>query len=150
MNYPATHLVIVSYNKLLCINHFHPPYWPSCQWKPNFKQRFHQIHSVHIELQFHHGFTSTLRPKLWNLVKNAWVLKNWPRLGDIPQLYPLHEFSQFLSTLLKSASLHEFTQVWGMWCTSSPPLPLMDLHTLYAFFIRTQLKKIECAPTLGP
>ena len=36
---------------ILSINHFQPSSRPSCQWKPNFKQRFHQIHSVHIVLQ---------------------------------------------------------------------------------------------------
>ena len=48
--------------------------------------------------------------------------------------------------LLEPACLHEFTQVWGMWCTSSPPPLLTDLHTFYAFFIRTQFKKIGCVP----
>ena len=46
------------------------------------------------------------------------------------------------TTLLKPASLHEFTQV----CTSSPPPLFTDLHTFYAFFIRTQFKIIGCAP----
>ena len=49
--YPARHLVKLSYNKLHCISHFQPPFPPSCQWKPNFKQRFHQIHSIHSVLQ---------------------------------------------------------------------------------------------------
>ena len=41
--------------------------------------------------------TSTLRPKLWNLVKNAWVLENLPRFrGSTPNPTPLHEFAQFL------------------------------------------------------
>ena len=69
-DYPATHPVILSYNNLPCINHFQPPSRPLCPWKPNFKQRFHQIHSVHIVLQFNYGFTSTLRPKLWNPVSS--------------------------------------------------------------------------------
>ena len=40
----------LSYNKLPCINLFQPPPRPSCHWKPNFKQKFHQLHSVHIIL----------------------------------------------------------------------------------------------------
>ena len=55
-----------------------------------------------------------------------------------------------LPTLLKPASLREFTQVWGLWCTSTLPLLLTDLHTFYAFFIRTQFKKIGCAPPHPP
>ena len=49
--------------------------------------------------RFNHGFTSTLRPILWNqyLVKNAWVLENWPRFtGCTPNPTSLHEFAQFL------------------------------------------------------
>ena len=84
---PAIHPVILLYNKLPNINHFQPPSRPSCQWKPNFKQRFHQIHSVHIVLQLvcHDLVTGLL--VLWgqtygiqSLVKNAsWVLENWLR-----------------------------------------------------------------------
>ena len=44
-DYPATRSVILLYNKLPCINHFQPPS------RPNSKQRFHQIHSVHSVLQ---------------------------------------------------------------------------------------------------
>ena len=117
---PATHPVILSYNKLHCTNHFQPPSRPSCQWKPNFKQRFHQIHSVHIVLQLirHDLITGLL--VLWGqiygiqyLVKNAWVLENWPLFrGCTHNRTPLHEIVQFLGcdpfppptpTLLKSA-----------------------------------------------
>ena len=83
-----------------------------------------------------------------DLVKNACVLENWPRFrGCTPKPTLLHEFTQFLvvtppplttTTLLKPASLHEFTQVCGMWCTSSPPPLFTDLHTFYAL--------IGCAP----
>ena len=52
--------------------------------------------------------------------------------------------------LLKPASLHEFTQVWGMWCTSSPPPLFTALHTFYAFFIRTQFKKKGYPPPPPP
>ena len=52
MDYPATHPVILLYNKLLCINHFQPLSRPSS----NFKQKFHQIHSVHNVFQLvRHG-----------------------------------------------------------------------------------------------
>ena len=148
---PATHPVILLYNKLPCTNHFQPPSRPSCQWKPNFKQMFHQIRSVHIVLQLvrHDLITGLL--VLWGqiygiqyLVKNAGVLENWPMFkGCTSSRTPLHEFAQFLGCeplhyLLKSASLHEFTQVWVMWCTSSAPPLFTDLHAFYAFFIRTQ------------
>ena len=150
---PATHPDILSYNKFPCISHFQPPSRPSCQWKPNFKQRFHQKHSVHIVLQLvrHDLITGLL--VLWGqnygiqyLLKNAWVLENWPRFrGCTPNPTHLHEFAQFLGcaphpppTLLKTASLHEFTQEWGMWSTSSSPPLFTDLHTFYAFFIRIQ------------
>ena len=58
-----------------------------------------------------------------------------------------------LPALLKPASLHGFTQVWGMWCTSSPPPLLMDLYTFYVFLIRIQFKKkvdMTHHPSLGP
>ena len=95
-------------------------------------------------------------------MKNTWVLENWPRFkGCTLNTTPLHEFAQFLGceplhprpTLVKPASLHEFTQLWGMFCTSSSPPLFTDLHTVYTFFIRTQFKKkIICDPphpTLG-
>ena len=50
------------------------------------------MHSVHIVLQFNHGFTSTLRPKLWNLVpseKTHGFKKICPGLGDAPPTLPL-------------------------------------------------------------
>ena len=52
--------------------------------------------------------------------------------------------------LLKPASLREFTQVWGMWCTSTTPLLLTDLHTFNAFFIRTRLKNLDVPPPPHP
>ena len=104
MEYSA-HPVIQSYNKLPCVNHFQPPSRPSCQWKPNFKQRFHQIHSVHIVLRLvrHDLITGLL--VLWSqnygiqyLVKNAWILENWPSFrGCTPKPSPLHEFAQFVA-----------------------------------------------------
>ena len=104
MDYPATHSVILSYNKLPYINHFQPPSRPSYQWKPNFKQSFHQIHSVHIVLQLvrHDLITGLLVLRGQNygiqyLVKNAVVLENWTRFrGCTPNPTPLHEFAQFL------------------------------------------------------
>ena len=75
---PATHPVILSYNKPPCINHFQPPSRPSCQWKPNFKQRFHgSIKYTRFTLYtvgtpwFNHGFTSTFKLKLWNPVSSG-------------------------------------------------------------------------------
>ena len=164
MDYPATHPVILPYNKLHCINHFQPPSRPSCQWKPKFKQRFHQIHSVHIVLQLVRYDLITGLQVLWGqnygiqyLEKNAWVLENWPRFrGWHPQPYPSAWICPVLRlwsptpTLLKPASMHEFTQVWGMWCTSSPPPLLTELHTFYAFIIGSQLKIIGCASPPPP
>ena len=45
------------------------------------------------------GFTSTLRPKLWNPVSSEKRMgfKNWPRFrGCTPNPTPLHAFAQFL------------------------------------------------------
>ena len=85
------HPVIMPYNKLSCINHFQPPSRPSCQWKPNFKQRFHQIHSVNNVLQLVRHDLLVLWGQNYGiqyLEKNAWVLKLGPDLGDAPQPYP--------------------------------------------------------------
>ena len=92
--YPATHPVILLYNKLPCINHFQPPSRPLCQRKPNFKQRFHQIHLVHIVLQLVSHDLITGLQVLWGQnygiqypVKNTWDLENWPRFrGCTPTL----------------------------------------------------------------
>ena len=91
---PATHPVILSYIKLPCINHCQPPSRPSCQWKPNFKQRLHQIHSVHIVLQLvrHYLITGLLvlcgqNYGIQYQAKNSWVLNIGPGLGDAPQPY---------------------------------------------------------------
>ena len=156
MDYPATHPVILSYNKLPCINHFQPPSRPSCQWKPNFKQRFHQIHSVHIVLQLaRHDLitgTSTLRPKLWNPVssENAWVLENWPRFRGCPSNPPpLHEFAQFLGCEPPAPHTHThpaktclsawiFPGMRHVMHFLTTPTLLTNLQTFYAFFIRTQ------------
>ena len=77
-DYPVTHPVILSYNKLPCINHFQPPSRPSCKWKPSFKHRFHQIYPVHIRITVGNvvrhdlstGLLIILRLKLWNPVSS--------------------------------------------------------------------------------
>ena len=154
---PAAHPVILSYNKLPCINPFQPPSRPSCQWKPNFKQRFHQIHSVHIVLQLvrHDLITGLL--VLWGqnygiqyLVKNAWVLENRHMFtGCTPNPTPLHEFAQFLDcdppprpNPVKTCIYPVIGYVMHFLI---PPL-FTDLHTFYAFFIRTQFLKNGRAP----
>ena len=160
---PATHPVILLYNKLPCINHFQPPSRPSCQWKPNFKQRFYKIHSIHTVLQLVRQDLITGLLVLWGqiygiqcLVKNAWDLQNWPRFRECnPNPTPLHEYAKFLgcdptplpppTTLIKPASLHEFTQVWDMWCTSSPTPLFMDRHTVYEFLLGPTFEKNGCA-----
>ena len=89
MDYPATHPVILSYNKLPCINHFQPPSRPSCQGKPNFKQRFHQLQLVRHDLIT--GLLVLWGQNYWiqYLVKNAWVLENWPRFRGCTPTLPL-------------------------------------------------------------
>ena len=92
MDYPA-HPVILSYNKLPCINRFQSPSRLSCQWKPDFKQRFHQIHSVYIVLRLvrHDLMTVLLVPWSQNDgIQYLVILENWPNHT------PLHEFVQFL------------------------------------------------------
>ena len=155
MDYPATHPVILQFNKLPCINHFEPPSRQSCQWKPFFLDS----HCITVGtpwlitgLLVHWGQNHGIQ----YLVKNSWGLENWPRLRGCPPMLPL--CMNFLGCdtphpLLKPASLHELTQVWGMWCTSSLPSLLTDLHTFYAFFIMIQFKKNwVCTPhsPLGP
>ena len=159
MDYPATHPVILSYNKLPCINHFQPPSRPLCQWKPNFKQRFDQIHSVHIVLQFNHVFTSTLRPTLWNPVsseKSRGFRKFAQVKGMHCQPYPSAWFYPVLRlwntpspTLLKPASLHEFTQVLGNVMHFLTPTPAGPAYLLFS--LGPSLKNIGVShPPLGP
>ena len=68
--------------------------------------------------------------------------------------YPtsLHEFAHFLGCETPSPpnSMHEFTQIWGIWCTSSPPACLQTFIPFTHFALGPSLKKMGApSPTSG-
>ena len=153
---PATHQVILLYNKLPCFNHFQPPSRPSCHWKLNFKPRFHQKHSVHIVLEWVRHDLNTGLLVLWGqnygiqyLVKRTLGFKKiCPGLEDAtPNPTPLHEFPQFLGCDPPPSSHPAKTCLFawiypGMGYVMhflTPPL-FTDLHNFYAVFFRTKFK----------
>ena len=142
MDYPATHPVILSYNKLPCINLFQPPSRPSCQWKPNFKQRFHQIHSVHIVLPLvrHDLITGLIvlwGPKLWNpvssekrIIQLSFLWCAVPYIGTTENGIR-HEWNHDTRSLTSTSCFHFHWFLWGiakLWCflKIGAPLSLFD------------------------
>ena len=72
-----------------------------------------------------------------------------------PEPYPSAWISPvlrlWLQPLLKPASLQEFTQVWGMWCTSSSQPCLRTCIPFTHFSLGPSLKNWVCPlPPLGP
>ena len=159
MDYPATYPVILSYNKLPCINHFQPPSRPSCQWKPNFKQMLHRIHSVHIVLQLvlHDLVTGLL--VLWGqnygiqyLVENAWGLENWPRFSGCTQTYPSAWISPVLRLWTPTPCLNLPLCMnlprYGVCDALAHPQPCLRTCIPFTHFsLGPSLKKIGVAPT---